>query len=256
MMHSSNQDILTVIDSTLNSKDKRLAALSKLGRSLEDKDVFALIGFLDIYNDADVLPPAKLNALKNDVVNVLRSQRKYPESLPWRLVSMYRDKKHDDVWRDYCIQHAGASLSRISNNAAREEIIRLFSEVSANPAVPGSGTALIAMRNMLKSGKADKTAVADVSMKSAASEDAPQGVRVTALQIAAELGHPEAVSVARSLVNDRSKTMHLRVSAIAALGICGDKSDLPVLEKLSSSSNYRLRLAAKAAVGKLKSSEK
>lgn len=248
---SSNQDILTVIDTTNPSKENRLDALSKLGRELGENDVQTLMDFLNIYNDADVLPPEKLNVVKNDITNLLRSQRQFPESLSWRLMSMWRDPKHDVVWRDYCIQHAGASIARIEDAATRAESINFFYDVAATPDAPGSGTALIALRNLVNSGKEDKVKVAESAIIAAGSESTPQGVRVTALQIASELGHPDAAPIARTLVNDRTKTMHLRVSAIAALGRSGDSSDLPALEKLANSSNYRLRLAAAAAVKKL-----
>ncbi len=249
---SASKDLQTVIDSANPSKEQRLAALSKLGRDLGDNDAQTLMDFLGIYNDADVLPPEKLNVVKNDITNLLRGQKRFPESLPWRLMAMWRDKNHDDVWRDYCIQHAGASLGRTREAAAEAEAGRFFYEVAAAPDAPGSGTALIALRNLVNAGKADKVKVAEIAIITARSEEAPQGVRVTALQIASELDHEETAPTARSLVNDRTKTMHLRVSAIAALGRSGDESDLPVLEKLAASSDYRLRLAAVAAVKKLK----
>jgi hypothetical protein len=247
----SLKEVAVVTDAASHSLDARLAALSFLGKSMPASDVDALLAFLDRRDSGDALPPEKLNALKNDVANLLRAQSKFPDALPWHLAAMWRDPGHDGVWRDYCLQHAGAAWDRIGDPAARREVRSVIWDAATNTAAPGSGTALIALRNLALSGNERKANAAAGAFASAASAVAPEGVRVTALQIAAELGASGTAALARSLLFDRSQPVHLRMSAAAALGKVGDSSDLPALETLASASDPRLRTAASSAVRKL-----
>jgi len=252
----SLKDVAAATDAAVGSLDVRLAALANLGKSLSDADVEALSDFLDRKDGGDALPPEKLNALKNDVANLLRSQARFPESLAWRLAAMCRDPGHDGVWRDYCIQHAGAAWERIADPAAREEVRSVIWGAATNAAAPGSGTALIALRNLTLSGNEQKDRVAAGAIASASAPSAPEGVRVTALQIAAELGAPGTAALARSLLADRGNPVHLRMSAAAALGRAGDASDLAALDALAGSSEPRLRSAGTAAADRVRSARK
>jgi len=247
----SLKEVAAVTDAASHSLDARLAALSFLGKAMPASDVDALLAFLDRRDSGDALPPEKLNALKNDVANLLRAQSKFPDALPWHLAAMWRDPGHDGVWRDYCLQHAGAAWDRIGDPAARREVRSVIWDAATNTAAPGSGTALIALRNLALSGNERKANAAAGAFASAASAVAPDGVRVTALQIAAELGHADAAPLARSILADRRNPVHLRMSAAAALGRTGDASDLPALRALAASSEPRLRSAASAAVARL-----
>ncbi|MDD2459805.1 MAG: hypothetical protein WC328_00460 [Kiritimatiellia bacterium] len=245
--------VLTITDAANDSLNARLAALATLGKVLPDSEVEALLDFLDRRDGEDVLPPEKLNALKNDVVNLLRAQSKFPPVLSTRLAAMWGDAGHDNVWRDYCIQHAGAAWGRVSDPAVRVEIRTLLWAAASEPAEPGSGTALISLRNLVSSGAEDQMKVAERAGASASpSVSAPDGVRVTALQIAAELEYAETASLARPILMDRSQPIHLRMSAAAALGRVGDVSDLASLDTLANSSEPRLRASASAAAARIR----
>jgi hypothetical protein len=236
----SSKDVAAVIDGRDASLEARLAAL---------------FAFLDRHDSDDALPPEKLNALKNDATNVLRSQSVLPEVLPWRLAAMWRDPEHDDVWRDYCIQHAGAAWSRIGNLKARGEVRTVLWTAASAPSLPGSGTALIALRNLASSGAEDRAKVADRAAVSAASPDAPEGVRVTALQVAAEAGFDGTAGLARSILASRQNPVHLRMSAAAALGRVGDASELDALDRLAAGSEPRLRAAGSAAAARIRKAD-
>ena len=249
----ATKSVAAVTDAGSESLDARLAALSALGRELAVSDADALLAFLGRRDDRDALPPEKLNALKNDVANLLRAQKTFPGKLPAVLAAMWRDSTQDAVWRDYCIQHAGASWGRIADPADRENIRKLLWDAASDAALPGSGTALIALRNLVASGAEDRAKVAGRAAASAASDAAPEGVRVTALQVAAELGDPNAAVLARTFLSDRSLPVHLRMSAAAALGTAGDASDLPAMDALMRGAEPRLRAAASAAAARLRS---
>jgi hypothetical protein len=252
----SLKDVLTVTDAGNGSLDARLAALATVGKSLPGPEVEALLDFLDRRDSEDVLPPEKLNALKNDVANLLRAQSKFPPALPARLANMWGDAGHDNVWRDYCVQHAGAAWDRVSDPAARAEIRALLWTAASEPAAPGAGTALIALRNLASAGSEDKAGVAARASALAASAETPEGVRVTALQIAAELGAPGTASLARQILMDRNQPVHLSMSAAAALGRVGDAADLDLLDTLAGSLEPRLRDSASAAAARIRSNKK
>ena len=247
----SSEDVAAVIDAAGESLEARLAALGRLGRRLSAADVESLLGFLDRRDGEDALPPERLNALKNDVANLLRRQAVFPESLVGGLSAMWRNPGHDEVWRDYCIQHLGASWNRVVDPAVRVGLGETLWAASGDASLPGAGTALIALRNLAEAGDEERANVADRAFACAAAAESPEGVRVTALQVASGLGHADVVPFARSLLTDRRQPVHLRMSAIAALGASGDASDLPALKALAASSEPRLRAAASAAIKRL-----
>ena len=73
--------------------------------------------------------------------------------------------------------------------------------------------------------------------------------KTTALQLLAEDGHPEALNLARKILNTES-TLMLRVSAIGVLGLKGQSVDEEKLQVFTKSPGYRLRHAAKVALRK------
>jgi hypothetical protein len=241
-----------VTDAANDSLEARLDALARLGKGASADEVGALLDFLARHDADDALPPEKLNALKNDVANALRAQSVFPAALPLRLAEMWGDPAHDDAWRDYCIQHAGAAWERIAAPAARETVRALLWSAASGPSLPGSGTALIALRNLAASGSEDRANVAARAFASAADAAASDGTRVTALQIAAELGHADTAPLARAILASRQNAVHLRMSAAAALGQTGNAADLALLDGLAESSEPRLRAAGTAAAAKLR----
>ena len=71
---------------------------------------------------------------RTQLANALRGQTRFPAALPWRLAAMWRDPGHDGVWRDYCIQHAGAAWWQTGDPAARGEVRAVFWKAAADPA--------------------------------------------------------------------------------------------------------------------------
>lgn len=103
----SNQTRTIVgLDPSRRDFNSAMAAARCLGRTLNDQDIEGLLLFINTYAaDEAVLHVATLNALKNTVLEILIRQKKVPASLGVHLVSMFDDKRHDEVWRDYCIQY-------------------------------------------------------------------------------------------------------------------------------------------------------
>jgi HEAT repeat protein len=98
----------------------------------------------------------------------------------------------------------------------------------------------------------DKKEIADLAYELITSPDCSISGRTSGLQVCAELNNKEALPLARDWAANSKKTF-IKMSAIAAIGMLGDKSDLTLLEQYSTSTDIRLRTPALAAIRKIKS---
>ena len=104
-------------------------------RDLPEGDVAALTAWLASTND--VLRVERLAALKNDVMNLLRSQEPPVEGLAETLIVMFEGRgisthnsstpnspthPHPPAVLDYCIQHLGAMQGDVTDDATRRRI--------------------------------------------------------------------------------------------------------------------------------------
>lgn len=227
----------------------RIKAVHQLGKNLAESEVKALYVFLDRKNSEDNLQPSEIDAIKNEVSMAIARQEKKPADYAHNLMAMYYDPSHDDVWRDYCIQHLGAWYSK-AEAAEQPLIAKTLWDAAGKKHLAIAGTALIALSNNTGQGISKE----DVANKAfGLCEDAQCGelAKTTALQICARLGDKRALPVARRIA-ESGASVPLRMSAIAAVGTLGDSSDKPLLEKYASSSDARLRKSAQAALGRLK----
>lgn len=228
---------------------KRVQAVHDLGTALSPEVGLRLGAWMELKTDPGCLPPHKLNGLKNEVANVLRCQKEFPRWLPGKLAAMYGDPGYDGVWRDYCIQHLGGCLDRLSGDPQRAVTDILW--VATGDQVGGiGGTALIALITHVGSAGIDRHRLATRAYALAADKETGELTRVTALQVCAQLGEKRVLLVARQLMMG-SGSIPLRMSAIAAVGMLGDKTDQVLLEGLSRSSDVRLRTAARSGLKRL-----
>ena len=89
-------------------------------RDLPEGDVVALMDYLASTND--VLRVERVAALKNDVMNLLRSQEPPPVNLADTLIALFEGGEHPPAVLDYCIQHLGAMQGEITDDALRRRI--------------------------------------------------------------------------------------------------------------------------------------
>lgn len=229
----------------------RQGAVQQLGSGLSDQEIAALYHLLYRKVGEDSLQAAELNALKNEVANALKTQRRSPAVLIRHLTALFDDRTQDPVWRDYCVQHLG-TMYRATEGPDRTSLRELLWSAAEEKQRGLAGTALIALLNNLEAADIDRQAVADKALAIAGGrQDYSDGARVTALQICAKLGDGRALPLARSLA-DGAQAVPLRVSAIAAIGTLGDATDRPLLEKYSQSTDIRLRTAGASALAKLR----
>ena len=223
----------------------RLRAAQALGADLQPAEIEALYAFMDRKAGDDPLPVSKLALTKNDVANAMLNQTRPPREFGQRLVSMFTDRTHDTLWRDFCAQFLGRWYRRTGGDE-RARIRDTLWQATGETDTQVAGTALIALRDNVSQGDIDKDRLARRAYDLAVDGQVCESVRVTALQVCVGLGHQPALALAQEIVRGNSGAC-LKMSAIAAIGTLGDASDLPGLEKLSQSPDVRLRNAATSA---------
>lgn len=233
-----------------NGFSLRIKEVHSLGKNLSHEEIQTLYALLNRKNNEDFLRPDQLNALKNDVVNALREQEYPPSRLSDNLIAMYNDKGHDKVWRDYCIQHLGHFLKRISSKEKKEAVVATLWKATEETNITIAGTALLAMENNKNDSLIDAGEVAEKALNLCKDSTCGEPAKITALQICAKLGDVRVLSTAREIATS-GQSVPLRMSAIAAVGTLGDESDREMLEKYSQSSDIRLRKSAQSALTRL-----
>ena len=245
--------LVTLLGAAEDSFPSRVAAIRALGKSLSGDEINALYGFLNRKAGEDKARQGELNALKNDVVNALKMQKTAPADLPARLMAMYGDRSHDEVWRDYCIQHLGDVYPGIGAPAVRVETRRVLWSASDERKGSIPGTALIALSNQLGQEGFEKDRIAAKALEMVREPSYGEPAKITALQICAKLGETAVLPDARKLA--AVGAVPIRMSAMACLGMLGDKSDLELLKQSEFSTDIRLRTAAQVAISRLKARE-
>lgn len=223
----------------------REAVLAEL-RVLTLAEKRALLGLLTASADELHLRPGELNSLKDSVAKVLKRQVGLSDELAAHLIVLYNDVDMDLVWRDYCIQHLADLYRHDPDNSDIREVLLCASRERAGTL---AGTALLAMRKNVSTGFTEDV-LTQRAFAVAADATYDDMVRLTALQVCAELGDVRAVPLAREIIGSQS-SIHLRMSAIAVLGRLGQVHDCESIKPYLLSSDSRLRTAAKAAVALL-----
>ena len=98
-------------------------------RDLPEKDVAALVAYLRRTDDA--MRVERVAALKNDVMNLLRSQEPPPKGLAETLMGIFEGGKHPPAVLDYCIQHLGAMLDELDEKG-RLRVRRVYEKYGQN----------------------------------------------------------------------------------------------------------------------------
>jgi len=236
----------------------RLEAVRALARepSLSTDERGALMAFLrSTDNVSDGQPEMERASLKNEVAERFLRLPETSCVFARDLLAMQADPAQSPVWRNYCIQFLGRSYNATRDPALRKEVRERLYALADTAGPETCGAALIALAALKTNAEIDASRVASRSL--ALAEDASQsdGLRLTALPIAAELGRPEAVPLARIWLAN-AKSANLRAAAIGVLGRYGDPSDRARIRPFLSNPDPRLNGAARAALGVKKTAGK
>lgn len=222
--------------------------VGSLGQELSGNEIRALLMFVHATPQDVGLSESSYNAVGDEVLLKLEDQKKLPVDYSDHLVVMHYDQTRNRIWRDYCIQHLGTVYSRIPEQ--KRPVVRQLYMDALKPKSDFAGTALLSMRRSIAAPDMDKALVAEEAMKVASSDAYTDAERRSALLVAAEFNHSDALRLARKIVGS-DHTAPFRASAMATLGMVGDDSDIPRLKKYTQSSDFRFRSASAAALKKL-----
>jgi len=255
------------LDGNAGDRNARINALKRLTRQLKDDDVKALCLFLDYkYEDHKELPLLTLNALKNDALDIMLRQDKRVDGLGGQLVAMYKDKEHDDVWRDYCVQYFGIYYNHkwpgtrqdagavVQNNEdiERKNIEDAYWVAMQEKDKSTAGTSLLNLESLSRTHpEFDRKKIADRALELAADNGCIEPSRITALRICGIMNKAEALPVARDIAQT-GETVMLRMAAIATIGDLGGKDDVELVQSLVNNPEKRIKTIAETALKKVK----
>jgi hypothetical protein len=235
-----------------------------LGKILPPHEIDALIQFLE---DKTVGGPDEdIRGEKNDILEALIEQEPQSARLQGELLSMFRDKTHEEWWRNFCVQHfellyrkKWSGGSAVSTDKDRITMAGAYQEALAETGNSIAGTALLGMARLAKDyPEFDQKAVSKSAVNIAGNTGADSRSRIAALQVAGGSGCSDILPVARSIVTSGA-AISLRMSAVAAISEVGTADDLSLLTQISGSgepslgkaaSNALTRIASRASAGK------
>ncbi len=257
--------VLVLIGASGDKSDykTRAKALKELTRNLSEDDAVALTAFLEFRASENTeLKPLYFNSLKNDALDTLLRQTDIQEGVGTHLARMVADEKHDEIWRDYCIQYMApyykerwsandAAAAGAEPDVEQEAIHAAYAEALTHTENTFAGTALLGMEDLSRTfPEFDKEAIGAKAEALVANDDACEAVRITSLSMAAMMGRTNALPSARMLAQT-GETVTLRMAAVAALGSLGGTEDRELLASLQQDSEERIRKIAETALTKL-----
>jgi hypothetical protein len=226
------------------SQEDRWGAIHGLGKSLSQDEINAVGS-----------PDEDIRGQKNDILSALIDQEPQPARLQDELLSMFRDKTHEEWWRNFCVQHfellyrkkwpnsstGGGDEERRAMKDAYSEAVRAVGNSIA-------GTALLGLARLSEDyPEFEKSSIMRDAVSIAANQGADQRSRIAALQVAGRLGCVDILPVARSVVTSGAG-VSFRMAAIATLGEVGKSEDKDVLRQIMTGSDPYLQKAATKAL--------
>jgi len=212
---------------------ERLRAVHTLGRCLTREEITVLCDFVKSPPSPQETDLPGLQAVKNDILNVLRGQRAPLSGLTETLIALYRDPVQDPVIRDYAIQHLLAWREQGAPDAANagNTIRALLFEVAGQSGAI-AGTALLGLHLLsAQDPTLDQDAINRLALRLLSSADTEVASRITAIQVCAERGLKQATPAIQSVL-EAQPCIPLRLSALAALARLGAGQQAAAIEPI------------------------
>lgn len=223
----------------------REKAVRNLGSELDSEERGYLLTFL--------LSPercgAQIHSFINEVMNALDRQKRLPEGYEAALVAISQSDAYDVVTRDYALQH----MRRVYQHSAKKDLLcRSLLAATDDKRDSLAGTALLGLAFASTVDPAVNVTNVNRAILKVLTEEAYTGAsRIAALQAGAIAGSKEVLPIARRIIQEETVNEHLRLSAIAAVGLMGDAQDLTLLESLKIAPTDRLVPARTKAIENL-----
>lgn len=231
--------------------EARFRLIRTLDNNISMTDIEYYLNFLDRSFKKGDLRVGEFNTLKNDLADKLLMQRILPREMAKRFLGMTDQKALGVVWRDYVLQKLPDLYERVEE-VDRVLILDKLWGAADSTEHTFSGTALLGLDRIGSkyAEMVDSDRFAEQALLIVKEAEFPEQNKITALQLLAESGHPEALDLARKILNTESTVM-LRVSAIGVLGSLGQSVDRETLSVYTKDSEFRLRHAAQCALERL-----
>ena len=235
-------------------------------RDLPEKDVAALIAYLRTADNA--MRVERVAALKNDVMNLLRSQEPPVEGLAETLIVMFEGRgisthnsstpnspthPHPPAVLDYCIQHLGAMLDELDEKG-RLRVRAVLVKAAKRTKQPYAGTALYSLAEDARATPAQDKELKGLALALCKSE-ANHAARIAAIQLAGERGFADALPLLREILSAPSRDAVLDIAAIGSVGLLGNADDIPLVASVAARGGRRYAVAANAAIERIKNRE-
>ena len=218
---------------------------------LSDAERAALTAFLRRTDGTEGTDEMELAALKNDVAERLLSLPDMPGCFARDLLDMQADPAQSATWRNYCIQFLGRAYTATPDAELRKTVRERLYALADADGPETCGTALMSLASLNGHPEIDSLRVSDCAMALAKDAAKAEGLRFTALQVAADLSHADATQTAREWLA-REKSANMRAVAIGILGKHGASSDRALIEPYVDTPDPRLSGAARAALKHLR----
>ena len=247
-------------EATADRYEARNDALRSIARrrDLSEDDVAALMAYLRRADDA--LRVERVAALKNDVMNLLRSQEPPPKGLAETLMGMFEGNSsthnspthpHPSVVLDYYIQHLGAMLDELDEKG-RLRVRAVLAKAAKRTKQPYAGTALYSLAE-----DARATPAQDKELKGLALDlckpEANHAARIAAIQLAGERGFADALPILRETLSAPSRDAVLNTVCIGSIRLLGNADDIALIERFKG--DARRSAAVDAAIKRIKGRE-
>jgi hypothetical protein len=183
---------------------------------------------------------------RNNMANALVWQESPNPNLHELFARMLEDATEDPVWRDYCLQFLSECLKSTSDAEAVKAVLSRYSKGKDGLA----GTAIVNLALQEGEGRVrnDESFSRQIEAQLADAE-VSVSTRMSILGVIGKRKDERLLPVVRDYA--ASTNDGLRRCAIAALGQIGVAGDLALIEKGLTDRNRAVRLAAKAAEGRL-----
>ena len=216
-------------------------------RDLPEKDVAALVAYLRSKDGA--MRVERVAALKNDVMNLLRSQEPPVEGLAETLIVMFEGRgisthntstpnspthPHPPTVLDYCIQHLGAMLDELDKKGLLR-VLAVLVKAAKRTKQPYAGTALYSLAEDRRATPAQETELKRLTL-ALCKPGVNNIARIAAIQLAGERGYAEALPVLRETLLGASRDAVLDTVCIGSVGLRGNADGIPILSRFSSDS--------------------
>ena len=233
-------------------------------RDLPEKDVAALVAYLRSKDGA--MRVERVAALKNDIMNLLRSQEPPVEGLAETLIVMFEGRgisthnssthnspthPHPPAVLDYCMQHLGAMVNELDEER-RARVRGVLVKAAREKTKPYAGTALYSLAEDKRASAAQEGELKRLTL-ALCKPDVNNIARIAAIQLAGQRGYAEALPALRETLSGEKRDAVLDAVCIGSIGFLGNADDIALIERFRG--DARCSAAVEAAIKRIKDRE-